>query len=427
MRPFIFSLLLILIVVSSFAGDVKGNGGGAVICSGNTLEILDLYEARLAGYGEPSLGNNTELESMMNEYLQRLSIYSPVRAKLYLDWFKNFENESIFLSGIPIQPIPDLGSPLPKGCVWHQIVNQNPLLLPSDKKYLIDKTVWQKLSNLQKVGLIFHELIYRESNSSTSRGLRLLNGLVMTDQLNSLGLEDRINLFSDAGLLSFEAQGLKFLLHKQFKVEKGSLLYAWPEKGSTFSWKGQNLNLANEPVIFYQNSKIKSLPLSGKMLLTFKGQILEIERNEYSLTPIFFHPNGEFQAGELSNSKKWIYNWGNLNVSFNQIELWPSGKIATLQNAFGKIQVQGKYYPVSGSEIRFYDNEQIRSLYWGDDPIINLDSQKIYVENLSLLTFNRTGQIANFVSDRPGRIKNYRGQWIDFAKGDLVQLELPDE
>ncbi|MBK7960989.1 MAG: hypothetical protein IPK04_07125 [Bdellovibrionales bacterium] len=144
------------------------------------LEILDYYEARLFGFGEPTLGNPDDFMEMANEYLSRLAVFSPRRAQLLRNRLESFLSEAVFLDNIPLSEIDDLGVTLPPECVWRQVVNQNPTLLPLGKSYLIDRVLWSQLSSLQRVGLVFHEIFYRESTSHTSQGIRRLNGLLAT-------------------------------------------------------------------------------------------------------------------------------------------------------------------------------------------------------------------------------------------------------
>jgi hypothetical protein len=95
--------------VQSEAGDAKGNGGGALVCPGKSLEILDYYEARLFGFGEPNLGNPDDFMEMANEYLSRLNVFSPLRAQFFRNRLESFLSEAVFLDDIPISEIDDLG------------------------------------------------------------------------------------------------------------------------------------------------------------------------------------------------------------------------------------------------------------------------------------------------------------------------------
>lgn len=266
---FVFlSMFLVLMVVRvgegrpRFLGDVKGNGGGAIQCPGRPLELLDFYEARVLGQGELQLGARLEVQAMAEVLLSRLAFHSPVRAQQFRIWFENFEKEAVFIEGLPLSEIDDLGVELPEGCQWRQVINQNPILLPYNKNYLIDSSLWAKLPLEQRVGLVFHELFYRESTSVTSMGVRWLNSRLATDGLNALPLTERMKIFAGAGLNWAEAQGVVFRLDQAYLIEGQILIQARAQQGSIYLWQEQKLKLRGDLVNFIIRASLNPVAFS---------------------------------------------------------------------------------------------------------------------------------------------------------------------
>ena len=63
---------------------------------------------------------------------------------------------------------------IPAGCTVEQTINQQMTPLPIEKRYWIAKKHWDKLSNLDKAGIVFHEFTYRHLQSADSREVRTI-------------------------------------------------------------------------------------------------------------------------------------------------------------------------------------------------------------------------------------------------------------
>lgn len=194
------AILVWLAANVSFAasGTTVGNGGNSIVCKNSagkvtSVEMLDLYEARINGL---TLKFNSRLSSykdVINENLDRWQDVAPRRVAQYKKWLDEFESETMFVSGIQIPVIPDTGSVvLPKGCELKPIAFQRPEseLLPGVKRYTVSRDLWNLMDEVQRAGLVMHELIYREgilAEHKTSFPTRYFNGYLATAEPDALG------------------------------------------------------------------------------------------------------------------------------------------------------------------------------------------------------------------------------------------------
>lgn len=172
------------------SGTTIGNGGNSVVCKNasgaiSSVEILDFYEVRLNGKSLKLNSQLSDYKDILVENLKRWRDVAPYRVAQYLKWLSEFESETLFASGeIPV--IPDTGSViLPKGCELKPIAFQRreAELFPGVKRYTINQDLWGFLDEVQKAGLVMHELIYREGirvGHKTSFPTRYFNGYLAT-------------------------------------------------------------------------------------------------------------------------------------------------------------------------------------------------------------------------------------------------------
>lgn len=415
-------------------GDEKGNGGGAIQCPGRPLEILDFFEARQMKLGEPHLGSGQSIEELAQEYLSRLAITSPQRSEQFREWLQNFENEFVMVSSVPIEYIEDLGVEIPAGCQWRQIVNQNPLLLPSGKKYLVDRRAWEELSNLQKVGLMFHEFFYRQSNSWTSKGLRFLNALVATDRLREFSLSQRLSLFREAGLSWMEAQGLAFQINSEVQLDQERLVRARTLADSVYVWRGQKLRLREALVDFFETGSPQALCISNVLQMRSNETDLSFHCPANAGPSIRFHENGEIKNGVLAKSVQLESPYFSLVVS-GSVDFYSSGLLQSAIGNLGNVSLEGHEYAISpGSRLSLYPNGRIQSFHFSTRVPGQADGkplpfwvwgQAIYPKNESPLNFGVDGSLQDFISSRKGSLKTLTGDWIRFEQDEWVVLGHP--
>jgi hypothetical protein len=186
MKNAICFLLVMFAVQKLQAGDKILNGGNVIVC-GNSIELLDYYEARLSGKQlQFDSGLNTYSEKL-NQLFDRWKNVAPKRMALYSEWLTGFESEAGIYSGIKIPDILDTGSiAIPSGCVMTPVAFQrrDEDIFPGEKRYVINKDLWDQMNQDQKAGLVLHELIYREAIKnahSTSLPTRYFNSFLATE------------------------------------------------------------------------------------------------------------------------------------------------------------------------------------------------------------------------------------------------------
>lgn len=138
-------------------GNEVGNGGDVVVCS-ESIELLDFYESRVKTGTEISVTGATETE-IIKTLLTHLKTVDPKRAELFEKEAGKFVERTNFMKGAKLTDIPDshhLFLPSQKDCKIEQIA----ILEKSGKTFLVNLDLWERLSPLQKAGLIMHEVIY---------------------------------------------------------------------------------------------------------------------------------------------------------------------------------------------------------------------------------------------------------------------------
>lgn len=186
MKKIFYFLLAVLAVQSVQAGDKILNGGNVIVC-GNNVELLDYYEARLTGKKlqfDPGL---TTYKDKLNHLFERWKEVAPKRMKLYSEWLNEFESDAGIYPGIEIPEIQDTGTvAIPSGCkmIPAAFQRRDEDIFPGEKRYVINKDLWDLMDANQKAGLVLHELIYREAIKNvheTSLQTRYFNGFLSTE------------------------------------------------------------------------------------------------------------------------------------------------------------------------------------------------------------------------------------------------------
>lgn len=191
MKNILAALVLFTANLVFASGTTIGNGGNSIVCKNSTgsitsVEMLDLYEARVAGLTLKFNSHLSTYRDIIDENLSRWQKIAPYRVAQYKKWLTEFETEALFASGVDIPAIPDTGSVvLPTGCELRPIAFQRPdsEIFPGVKRYTVSKDLWNLMDEVQKAGLVMHELIYREgilAGHKTSFPTRYFNGYLAT-------------------------------------------------------------------------------------------------------------------------------------------------------------------------------------------------------------------------------------------------------
>ncbi len=157
-------------------GNEVGNGGDVLVCQ-DSIMLLDFYEAKIKDKKEIS-ASLEKYEDIITKVINNISKADPKRGQLFQKKSQLFFKEVSFLSDVKLTDIPDSSHivlPHDKRCKLEQIAILDKNQKDSNKKFIINKNLWDKLDQSNQAGLIMHEIIYEyfallgESNSIRAR------------------------------------------------------------------------------------------------------------------------------------------------------------------------------------------------------------------------------------------------------------------
>ena len=219
-------------------GGRVGNGGGGHVCrSGGQIksaELWDFYEARqnnldwhvdldVQSQDKDGLKQAVALARMVVR--DRWRPVDPVMAE-YIDGLLNkFEGETS-LTEYELQRIPDMNTrirPAP-GCSAEQIAVQQDPKYPGDKRYFIQKSIFEHKSfdATQRAGLVLHEVVYRLTilgRAEDSQSARYLTSLFFSNHQGEIfkDLETYFEIARKVKLPWAGAYGVAIRLDHEFK------------------------------------------------------------------------------------------------------------------------------------------------------------------------------------------------------------------
>lgn len=301
----ILILLIICLGLSAWAGgDRVGNGGDVVICQNAkypAIELLDFHEAREKSIPLASLKAKDYLSKVKEVLGQTIKDVQPARYRRYLEWINTFEAESQFRSQVNLPDIDDSGLViLPVGCSMRQAVIQltSEAVSDGEPRYIIDQEVWSQLDEMNRAGLLLHEMIYREiiaSNSIqnvTSMRVRNLNRILFGSDFvlenyfkmatKMFGFDELFNVQIVTGEFpEFELDKINnvLILNNSEKVKMSFTILGF--FGSEFG-KKMVFDLARKRLIYNKNRKInypEEVIALEDLSLTGHGVFFDFEDN----------------------------------------------------------------------------------------------------------------------------------------------------
>ncbi len=345
--------LLCLIVSSydSYAGDKILNGGNVIVCkdtAGQTtsVELLDYYELKLKNQ---SLQFNNSLSDYKEVLLERFKDWeqiAPKRIEQYTQWLHLFEEEAGIYPNVVIPDILDTGSiVIPRGCELTPAAFQrrDEDIFPGEKRYVINKDLWDLMSPMQKAGLVLHELIYREaikSRHETSLPTRIFNGYLASEKVPTtevyFELVRKMPLkWAEFGgaLLVKDFQSLRYVPGKIFHSDSFEVIASLIKtkdleiqvdlngEGAPYS---RNITIVPDKGIrFYFGKPILSVKVKNLLSLSgFDSEIYYISYGEYNYNTSY--PNninlpfdnylmirGRKENYKVNPEESWLMNLGN--------------------------------------------------------------------------------------------------------------------
>ncbi len=165
-----------------------GNGGNVVDCKtkhSQSPRLLDFYEADI----NPELVGK-EAKEIAEDRFKLLKEAAPALGAQYLKRLSQIESEIAFKDDIEILPINDsnhLFKPLSENCKIIQVAVRNNKALARDKRFIIGKDLWNKMTATHQAGLLAHEIIHEhftKLGETDSVKARRLNAHIFTDPLD---------------------------------------------------------------------------------------------------------------------------------------------------------------------------------------------------------------------------------------------------
>lgn len=412
-------LILLISVISSYlwarssiqsgSGHV-GNGGDVVFCKSGapfSIELLDLYEAQYFQSSYQVDLSGSTLSEKVDSYLEKLAKHSPLRSKTYREAYKDFFKQIFWVKDGVLVDIPDSSHlVLPKNCELKQIAIQiNDESIPN-KKYIIDKNLWDQLGLDSKVALIFHEIIYTEALANgheNSRKVRKLNSWILSTEFQNVQSDEFNLLLSEMNFPLYRLNANYPDLF--FKVRYGS--YGVVTHDSVVPIAGQELRVPQGVYVSFAGQNRDSLfnisSAGGSLLLKpidieIDGIKFQFTRDEFPVSSISFHietdmPNKLECIWERRNeqSVKYPSRHGVINLKPCDLEFNNNGKVG-----FAKLDGVNQI----------------------DDPRLSPDA--IFIENE--LEFHRNGSVKKIEVKNQVRIP-YNNQYILTALDTIVEFD----
>ncbi len=169
----------------AYAGHEVGNGGNGVVC-GASVELLDVYEARVLRGLEFAAVNGQDPFTIALSRTAVLEKIDPRSAKIYAKFIEKLRSDISFEKKLTLGPIDDskhVFVPKDRSCKVRQLAVLRKSVLPGEKVVLIDEGLWAKLSIRDKAGLLLHEAIYKhlaDLDEKTSVNARYFVSLLLS-------------------------------------------------------------------------------------------------------------------------------------------------------------------------------------------------------------------------------------------------------
>ena len=387
------SLLFFLAALPAHAAgaDGVGNGGDAVTCrrsngSIQSIELLDFYEARIMRGIQHDLGaDNLNVEEKIGIAIERIRKFAPDWAAKYEEYAKDFFSNTTFLTGTALVDIPDSQHlALPVGCAIEQIAIQRNPQFSEDKRYVVNKDLWDALDSTNKAGLVLHEITHRQALEwahKNSISTRYFNSYIASNKLNDMRSD----------------QFLKVLTELPF----------YPN----IEIRGIALNLKMGVIQFHSNGMLKSAFVAEGAKAFLFDRFVPVERQ------VLFHDNGELESVSLVANHKFPIQGRDVFVE-RLIEFHPNktlARIDLLHDTVLEVNNLGVAFMSSrfGSEVRFHDNGV---LYSGTTTSAPLTSPRYVLipTYRSSVKYYPNGILSSFCTQRGG-IVVVQGQRLAFG------------
>lgn len=206
-----------------------GNGGDVVACSNGKNELLDVFEAREMRSIPLLIGDNKlTVDERMDLLFARIQRLDPNRANQYRAWYRDFINETLFKAGTVLVDVPDSDHlALPGGCEIKQVAIQREPSFPEDKRYVVDRDLWNTLDNSNRAALILHEFIYRDAvkeRHEDSQNTRYFNSYIFSGKIADFTMKEYLSYMRKLNFtVTTTVQGFTFFANSIQYYEHGAV------------------------------------------------------------------------------------------------------------------------------------------------------------------------------------------------------------
>ncbi len=218
MKRYWIAALTIVLSTPAFGSKIIGNGGDVLVCENRIprVQLLDFAETRTLRAKSiqlSDLAGNTYLEKLA-ALQQKIIERFPHLGRFLVNEIGYFESTNVKLDDLELEDIQDSFHKFHlAGCKVQQIANQSIPLVDDDPSFIIDNELWVELSELDKAGLVLHEVLYRMGlrySLEHSAGVRYLVSLFFDDNLRSISDKQWIQGFQVSRIKLYEVSGVRF-------------------------------------------------------------------------------------------------------------------------------------------------------------------------------------------------------------------------
>lgn len=197
-------MLSLTISMSVNAGNEVGNGGDVLICPKEKEFkplLLDFFEVKKEGQFKLTTFEMEDEYQIVQKVISGLEKISPKLQSKYKRDLEKFRLKVKFVKGEELRDVKDSYEiSLKKDCELKQIAIQRKNLISGDTEVFINKELYEKMSPLNKAGLILHEIIYEHFlffKVQSSVKVRLFNRYLFSEEIKKHKAEN-LRKFSEA-------------------------------------------------------------------------------------------------------------------------------------------------------------------------------------------------------------------------------------
>lgn len=245
----IIALFALVGIQNGYAQGSGSHGGEAVQCqygSLTTTEVLDYFEAVEEHHRQIDVPGK-DWKDKVTQLIERVKTKDLGVASALKTQYDEFLQSYVTVDRAKLPIVNDSTTfiRLTPNCIQLQAAVQKAQIRVLEKRYYFDEAIWSQMDDIQKAGLVMHELLFRleviaagtKDQSLKSDGVRYFNGVISSADFQLLPLVN----YADLVLQSLQSNGTYFVTQAGLPVSIRSV-----SKDSNNSWDISNVD-------FYEN------------------------------------------------------------------------------------------------------------------------------------------------------------------------------